>query len=168
MIRTLRSEFIKFRTITMNWVLGIVAMAFPLAITLLTAWFQGDNADFTGRNLVEVLSGTSYVTVLLVSALFGMLVNVFNAPDIVLFVRVSIPAKVAKVPVAGKVTLVAPVAVNVNAYAPAVVNEPAVEILPPRVIVFEPLLTPVPPYVPVKIVPFQVPVVIVPRVVIDD
>ena len=69
MIRTLRSEFIKFRTITMNWVLGIVAMAFPLGITLLTAWFQGDNRDFTGRNLVEVLSGTSYVTVLLVMVL---------------------------------------------------------------------------------------------------
>jgi ABC-2 type transport system permease protein len=66
MIRTLRSEFIKFRTIAMNWVLGIIAMAFPLVVTLLTSWAQGDNSDFTGRNLVEVLSGTSYVTVLLV------------------------------------------------------------------------------------------------------
>jgi ABC-2 type transport system permease protein len=69
MIRTLRSEFIKFRTITMNWVLGIIAMAFPLVVTLLTAWVQGHKHDFTGRNLVEVLSSTSYVTVLLVMVL---------------------------------------------------------------------------------------------------
>ena len=69
MIRTIRSEFIKFRTITMNWVLGIVALAFPVVITLLSSWFQGDNGDFTGRNLVELVAGTSYVTVLLVMVL---------------------------------------------------------------------------------------------------
>jgi len=33
----IRSELIKFRTIRMNWVLGIVAMVFPLATTLLFA-----------------------------------------------------------------------------------------------------------------------------------
>ena len=69
MIRTLRSEFIKLRTITMNWVLGIIAIAFPLVVTLLNAWLQGDNGDFTAKSLVEVVSGTSYVTVLLLMVL---------------------------------------------------------------------------------------------------
>ena len=41
--------------------------------------------------------------------------------------RVSVPAKVANVPVVGKVTLVAAVAVNVCANAPANVTFPAVE-----------------------------------------
>ena len=74
----------------------------------------------------------------------------------VLLVNVSEPAKVAKVPVVGKVTLVLAVTVNVVVNAPEVVNDP------PKVMVFEPLLTPVPPYVPVIIVPFQTPVAIVP------
>jgi hypothetical protein len=74
----------------------------------------------------------------------------------VLLVKVSDPANVANVPVVGKVTLVAAVTVNVVVYAPDVVNDP------PNVMVFEPLLTPVPPYVaPIK-VPFQTPVAIVP------
>ena len=71
-------------------------------------------------------------------------------------VNVSDPANVAKVPVVGKVTLVLAVTVNVVVNAPEVVNDP------PKVMVFEPLLTPVPPYVPVIIVPFQTPVAIVP------
>ena len=40
--------------------------------------------------------------------------------------------------------------------------------LPPRVIVLEPLFTPVPPYVGPITVPCQTPVVIVPNVVIVD
>jgi len=66
----------------------------------------------------------------------------------VLLVNVSLPAKVAKVPVVGRVTLVDAVVVRVNALAPAVVKDEAVLILPPKVIVLEPLLTPVPPRVP--------------------
>ncbi len=40
----------------------------------------------------------------------------------VLLVKVSVPAKVAKVPVVGKVTLVAPAEVKVIAFVPAVVK----------------------------------------------
>ena len=79
----------------------------------------------------------------------------------VLFVNVSVPARVARVPEVGSVTLVAPVTVNVVANAPLVVR------LPPRVIVLVPLLTPVPPYVGLTTVPCQVPVETVPRVVIE-
>ena len=50
-----------------------------------------------------------------------------------MFVNVSVPANVAKVPVVGNVTLVAAVVVRVRAKAPAVVNEDAVESAPPKV-----------------------------------
>ena len=76
-----------------------------------------------------------------------------------LLVKVSAPAKVAKVPVMGKVTFVAAVVVKVVAKAPDVVK------LPPSVMVLPELLTPVPPYWPAIKVPFHVPLVIVPAVV---
>jgi hypothetical protein len=58
----------------------------------------------------------------------------------VLFVSVSVPARVARVPVVGRVTLVVAVAVIVVAKAPDVVKSP------PRVIVLPVFATPVPPY----------------------
>ncbi len=65
MINVLRSEWIKLRTVRMNWILGIVAFAFPLIITLLTAFFSGDDNDFTALTLLEVLTGTGVVATLL-------------------------------------------------------------------------------------------------------
>ena len=70
----------------------------------------------------------------------------------VLGVRPVLPAEklatvfavVANVPLVGKVTFVVPVVVSVVANAPEVVR------LPPSVIVLVPLLTPVPPCVPVR------------------
>ena len=56
-------------------------------------------------------------------------------PLIVLFVKASVPAKVAIVPVVGKVTSVSPILVNVVLKLPAVVKLLAVHILPPKVIV---------------------------------
>jgi hypothetical protein len=67
-------------------------------------------------------------------------VIVFDPAAIVLFVKVSVPANVAKVPVTGKVTFVAPVVVSVKSFAGVVVKSP------PTVIRFVPLFTPVPPY----------------------
>ena len=55
------------------------------------------------------------MTLELVRALLGMLVKVFELPDIDLLVSTSTPARVASVPVVGSVTLVAPVAVKVTA-----------------------------------------------------
>ena len=66
----------------------------------------------------------------------------------VLLVKVSVPAKVAMVPVVGKVIFVAPVLVKVVLKLPAVVKSLAVKILPPRVIVLPELFTPVPPNCP--------------------
>lgn len=66
------------------------------------------------------------------------------SPDVLFNAIEVVPTKVvldsvAKVPEVGRVTLVAPVVVNVIAFAPEVVK------FPPNVIVLEPLLTPVPP-----------------------
>ena len=75
-------------------------------------------------------------------------------PLIVLFVKASTPAKVAKVPVAGKINSVAPVVFKVMSDAlpepvvPVVVNAAPVFTLPPRVIVLPVLATPVPPFAP--------------------
>ncbi|MBI4935824.1 MAG: ABC transporter permease [Actinobacteria bacterium] len=67
MINLLRAESIKLRTVTMNWVLGTIAIAFPLVVTLITAFVRGDDNDFTTDLLLEVLTGTSFITVLLVA-----------------------------------------------------------------------------------------------------
>ena len=70
---------------------------------------------------------------------------VLEPAAIVLFVSVSAPANVARVPEVGRVTEVVPVVVKVSAKFPAVVRLLAVEIFPPRVIVLIPLFIPVPP-----------------------
>lgn len=69
-------------------------------------------------------------------------VIVFEPAAIVLFVNVSVPAKVDIVPVVGRVTFVAAVATNVVAKAPVVVR------LPPKVIVLPVFAIPVPPIAP--------------------
>ena len=68
--------------------------------------------------------------------------------DADLLVKVSTPSKVDKVPVVGKVILVLPEVVNDKEYAPVVLKDPAVDRLPPRVIVLPLLFTPVPPFAP--------------------
>jgi len=72
-------------------------------------------------------------------------VPVKEGDAIVLFVKVSAPVKVASVPVVGKVTFVSPILVKVVLKFPAVIKSAVVEILPPKLIVLVPLLTPVPP-----------------------
>jgi hypothetical protein len=79
-----------------------------------------------------VPEATPKVGVVIVGLLSVGLVNV-------LFVNVSVPAHVAKVPVVGSVTVVVPVEVRVVGKAPEVTK------FPPKVIVLEPLFTPVPP-----------------------
>jgi len=69
MINVLRSEWIKLRTVRMNWVLGIIAFGFPLVVTLLTAYFRGDDTDpfssLKADDLASVLTGTAVVSALL-------------------------------------------------------------------------------------------------------
>ena len=86
---------------------------------------------------------------------------VANSPELTLPVLVPY-----KVPLVGKVTFVAAVEVNVTSFAGVVVKAPPVKIFPPIVMVFIPLFIPVPPYCPLKTLPCQVPVPIVPKLVI--
>ncbi len=69
MIHLLRAEWIKLRTVTMNWVLGIIAVVFPLLVTLLTAFFRGDDTgqfdSLKSDDLASVLTGTAIVSALL-------------------------------------------------------------------------------------------------------
>ncbi|MEQ1699848.1 MAG: ABC transporter permease [Ilumatobacteraceae bacterium] len=66
MINLLRAEWIKLRTVTMNWVLGIIAVAFPLVVTLLTAFFLGDEGDFEASDLLEGLQITTSLSRILI------------------------------------------------------------------------------------------------------
>lgn len=65
MIRLLHAEWIKLRTVAMNWVLGIIAVAFPLLVGLLTSYFQADDPGFTAYSLLEAATGPSFVLALL-------------------------------------------------------------------------------------------------------
>jgi ABC-2 type transport system permease protein len=67
-IDLVRAEWIKLRTVVMNWVLVAIALLFPLAVTLLTAYFRGDE-QMDARQLLEVLTGSSFVPALLVAVI---------------------------------------------------------------------------------------------------
>lgn len=73
MINVLRSEWIKLRTVRMNYVLAIIAVAFPVIVVVLTAVFA-DPDGYDARDLVNVVTGTSVVT--------GLLLGVIGAAGI--------------------------------------------------------------------------------------
>jgi ABC-2 type transport system permease protein len=68
MLRALRAEFIKLRTVRMNWVLAIIAVAFPLIVSLLTAALA-DERDIRAESLAEVVTGTSVITAMLLGVI---------------------------------------------------------------------------------------------------
>jgi ABC-2 type transport system permease protein len=49
----------------MNWVLGILAVAFPLVVTLLTAAIAGDGLNISTSTIFDTLGATSIVSALL-------------------------------------------------------------------------------------------------------
>lgn len=69
MINLLHAEWIKLHTVVMNLVLSIIAVAFPLLVTLITAGVNGDKPEFGTRPLLDLLTGSSFVTVLLVGVI---------------------------------------------------------------------------------------------------
>ncbi|MEO6159280.1 MAG: ABC transporter permease [Ilumatobacteraceae bacterium] len=64
MINVLRSEWIKLRTVRMNWVLLFIAIAFPLIVSALTTALQNES-NIDSENLLGLVTGTSVVTALL-------------------------------------------------------------------------------------------------------
>jgi ABC-2 type transport system permease protein len=64
----MRSEWIKLRTIRMNWVLAIIAIAFPVIVGVLTTSLQGVG-HINSKDLVDRVTGTSVVTALLLGVI---------------------------------------------------------------------------------------------------
>ena len=64
MIDLLRSEWIKLRTVRVNFVLGIIAAAFPLIVVTLVALLSR-NVNSAAGDLVGVVTGTLVLTALL-------------------------------------------------------------------------------------------------------
>ncbi|MBA3287866.1 MAG: ABC transporter permease [Acidimicrobiia bacterium] len=63
MIDSVRSEWIKLRTVMVNWVLVICAIAFPTVISTLTAALSDELVS--DGELAELVAGTSIVTAML-------------------------------------------------------------------------------------------------------
>lgn len=67
MIDAIRSEWIKQSTITVTWVLAIIAAVFPVGITILTAILSDDPPD--GLELTELIAGLSIISAMLLGVL---------------------------------------------------------------------------------------------------
>ena len=68
MTDALRSEWIKLRTIRMNWVLLIIAVAFPLTVVVLVTALENVR-DVTAENTIGGITGTSVVTAMLLGVI---------------------------------------------------------------------------------------------------
>jgi ABC-2 type transport system permease protein len=69
MINTLRSEWIKLRTIAVHWVLVTIAVAFPLVVTTLVAVFGTIDAGIDSSTLSGLIVGLSVVSAMLLGAM---------------------------------------------------------------------------------------------------
>ena len=67
MIAILKSEWIKYRTLMSNWVLAIIAFAFPVVVVVLVAAL-GDLFEINGGDLAELIAGTTGISLFLMSA----------------------------------------------------------------------------------------------------
>ena len=68
MINALRSEWIKLRSVRMNLVLCIVAVALPLIVGILTSWFV-DERELDAASLAGTITATSVITALLLGVI---------------------------------------------------------------------------------------------------
>jgi ABC-2 type transport system permease protein len=62
-IDAIRAEWIKLSTVTVTWVLAIIAVAFPLLVTILTATLA--DTTWSGEELAGMVSGLLIVTAML-------------------------------------------------------------------------------------------------------
>lgn len=65
MMNLLRAEWIKLRTVTMNWVLWIIAIVFPSLVVLINTFRSAGNGAFGARDLLDGASGSSFVPIML-------------------------------------------------------------------------------------------------------
>jgi ABC-2 type transport system permease protein len=68
-INTLRSEWIKLRTVMVHWVLLVIAVGFPLVIVTLVASFGTIDAGIDSNELASLIVGLSVVSAMLLGAM---------------------------------------------------------------------------------------------------
>ena len=73
MIDAIRSEWIKLSTVSVTWVLAIIALAFPLVVTILTAVFAED--VFSGQDLAGLVAGLTIVSAMLLAVVAAIAVT---------------------------------------------------------------------------------------------
>ena len=73
MIDAIRSEWIKVSTVSVTWVLAIIAVAFPVVVTVLTAVLADD--VFTGQDLAGLVSGLTIVAAMLLAVIAAIAVT---------------------------------------------------------------------------------------------
>lgn len=69
MINTLRSEFIKLRTILSHWVLAIIAFAFPVVVVTLVAIFGNWDFGIDSTDISGLIVGLTVVSAMLLGAM---------------------------------------------------------------------------------------------------
>lgn len=69
MINTLRSEFIKLRTIAAHWVLAIIAIAFPVVVVTLAALFGNFGLGLQSDEMASLIVGLTVVSAMLLGAM---------------------------------------------------------------------------------------------------
>jgi ABC-2 type transport system permease protein len=71
MIRTITSEWIKLRTVLVHWVLAIIAIAFPLVITVLASIFGDffEDGSQLSDEIAGLVVGTAIVSAMLLGAM---------------------------------------------------------------------------------------------------
>jgi ABC-2 type transport system permease protein len=69
-IDVLRSEWIKVRTVRAHWVLTIIAVAFPVVVVALVGTFNPDPEIIEAQNLLDLITGVSVVSLLLLASLW--------------------------------------------------------------------------------------------------
>ncbi len=70
MIAALQAEWIKVRTVRVHWVLVIIAVAFPTLVAALVGMFNPDPQWVYSRDVIDLVSGVSVVSLLLLASLW--------------------------------------------------------------------------------------------------
>jgi ABC-2 type transport system permease protein len=68
-ILTIRSEWLKLRTVRVHFVLSTIAVAFPVIVAVLASSFVSEPETVRSHELAESISGTSIISVMLLGAI---------------------------------------------------------------------------------------------------
>jgi ABC-2 type transport system permease protein len=74
-MNTVRSEWIKLRTVTVHWVLAIIGLVFPIVVTALVSTFGEVEFDLQSDELSSLIAGLTIVSAMLFGALAAISVT---------------------------------------------------------------------------------------------